>query len=164
MVGELLYILAGTSRAERILELGTATGYSAIFLARSFASDRGRLVTIDHDPDMAVRAETNFQRAGLDGQIDIIIGDVQEKLSEMNEFFDFIFLDIDKEHYAAVLPDCHRLLEPGGLLIADNTGFKDADPFNRLIFKSSEWKSVNFFAYLPFHSPEKDGLCLAMRL
>ncbi len=164
VVGELLYILARVTQARRILELGTATGYSTIFLARAFASPRGRLVTIDNDPDMAARAKINFHRAGLDQQIDMVVGDSQEKLSEMDEYFDLVFLDIDKEHYAAVLPHCRRLLKKGGLLIADNVGFKEADPFNRLISKSSEWRSVNLFAYLPLHSPEKDGLCLALRL
>jgi len=164
IVGELLHILASVTQARRILELGTATGYSTIFLARAFASTRGRLVTIDNDPDMAARAKINFHRAGLDQQIDILVGDSQEKLSEIDKSFDLVFLDIDKEYYASVLPHCHRLLKKGGLLIADNVGFKDADPFNRLISRSSEWRSVNLFAFLPFHSPEKDGLCLALRL
>ena len=163
IVGELLHILARATQAERILELGTATGYSTIFLARAFASARGRLVTIDNDPDMAARAEINFRRAGLDQQIDMIVGDAQEKLSQMNKSFDFIFLDIEKEHYALVLPHCGRLIKQGGLLIADNVRFKDADSFNRLISRSSEWRSVNLFAYLPLHSPERDGLCLALR-
>lgn len=164
IVGELLHILASVTQARRILELGTATGYSTIFLARAFASTQGRLVTIDNDPDMAARAKINFHRAGLDQQIDILVGDSQEKLSEMDKSFDLVFLDIDKEYYASVLPHCRRLLKKGGLLIADNVGFKDADPFNRLISRSSEWRSVNLFAYLPLHSPEKDGLCLALRL
>lgn len=163
-VGELLHILARATQAGRILELGTATGYSTIYLARSFTSDSGRLVTIDNDPDMADRAIKNFQKAGLYHQIDVIVGDAQEKLTAMDGVFDFIFLDIDKEYYAAILKNCHRLLKQGGLLVADNVGFKDADPFNRLIYESSEWKSVSLFTYLPFHSPEKDGLCLAVRL
>lgn len=164
IVGELLHILARVTQARRILELGTATGYSTIFLARAFTSTRGRLVTIDKDPDMAAKAKINFHRAGLDQQIDIVVGDSQEKLSKMDKSFDLVFLDIDKEYYVSVLPHCRRLLKKGGLLIADNVGFKDADPFNRLISKSSEWRSVNLFAYLPLHSPEKDGLCLASRL
>lgn len=162
-VGKLLHILAKVTQAERILELGTATGYSTIFLARAFTPGSGRLVTIENDPDMAARAIKNFQKAGLDQRIDIIVGDAQEKLTEMDGVFDFIFLDIDKEYYAVILKNCRRLLKLGGLLVADNVGFKDADPFNRLIYESSEWKSVSLFAYLPFHSPEKDGLCLAMR-
>ena len=163
IVGELLYILARATQAQRILELGTATGYSTIFLARAFASPRGRLVTIDNDPDMAARAETNFRRAKLDRQIDIIVGDAHKILSRINTSFDFIFLDIEKEHYASVLPQCGRVMRPEGLLVADNVRFKDADSFNHLISRSSEWRSVTLFAYLPLHSPEKDGLCLALR-
>lgn len=162
-VGELLHILAKATQAERILELGTATGYSTIYLARALRSDGGRLLTIESDSDMAARAVVNVQMAGLDQLIDIVVGDAQDKLAELTGVFDFAFLDIDKEYYAPVLKECHRLLKPGGLLVADNVGFKDADPFNRLIYESSAWQSVSLFSYLPFHSPEKDGLCLAMR-
>ncbi len=164
VVGELLHILAKATQAQRILELGTATGYSTIFLARAFSSTSGRLVTIDNNAAMAARAASNFHRAGLERQIDIIIGDAQEKLAEIKEAFDFIFMDVDKEYYAKLLPLCEQRLKPGGLLVADNIGFKDADTFNRLISGSSQWRSVSLFAYLPFHSPEKDGLCLALRL
>ena len=164
IVGELLHILARATQSRRILELGTATGYSTIFLARAFEPTQGRLVTIDNDSDIAARTKINFHRAGLDQQIDMVVGDSQEKLFEMDESFDLVFLDIDKEDYAAVLPHCGRLLKKGGLLIADNVRFKNADPFNRLISESSKWRSVNLFAYLPLHSPEKDGLCLALRL
>lgn len=163
VVGELLHILARATQAQRILELGTATGYSTIFLARAFSSTSGRLVTIDNNAAMAARAASNFHRAGLEQQIDIIIGDAQEKLAELKETFDFIFMDVDKEYYAKLLPHCEQRLKPGGLLVADNIGFKDADTFNRLISGSSQWRSVSLFAYLPFHSPEKDGLCLALR-
>ncbi len=162
VVGELLHVLTKATQAERILELGTATGYSTIFLARALSSS-GRLVTVENDPDMAARAKANFEKAGLVRQIDIVVGEAEDKLAEMADVFDFIFLDIDKEYYAALLNHCHRLLKLGGLLVADNVGFRDADPFNRLIYDSSKWRSVSLYAYLPFHSPEKDGLCLAVR-
>jgi hypothetical protein len=50
------------------------------------------------------------------------------------------------------------------LLVADNVGFEDADPFNTAIYGSEEFRSVSLFSFLPLHSPEKDGLCLALRL
>jgi predicted O-methyltransferase YrrM len=112
---------------------------------------------------MAARAKANFEKAGLVRQIDIVVGDAEDKLAEMTDVFDFIFLDIDKVYYEPALTHCHRLLKQGGLLVADNVGFKDADSFNRLIYESPGWQSVSIFAYLPFHSPERDGLCLAVR-
>ena len=164
LVGELLLILVRVSRSERILELGTATGYSAIFLAGAYEHPGGRLITIDNDPALAARAQENFSRAGLDRMIEVRVGGALEEMGKMTEPFDFIFMDIEKVDYDAALPHCRRLLKKDGLLVADNVGFKDADPFNRLIAGSSEWKCVNLFSFLPLHSPEHDGLCLALRL
>lgn len=162
VVGELLLILTRISGARRILELGTATGYSAIYLAGGLEHPQGRLVTIENNPEMAARARKNFQRAKLDSQIEIRVGSALEELEKMKTIYDLIFMDIDKVDYDRAVPHCRRLLKKNGLLLADNVAFKDADSFNRLIFEAPEWKSVSLLSFLPFHSPEKDGLCLAM--
>ena len=164
VVGELLFILARMIRAERILELGTATGYSAIFLAEAFETMEGQLITLENDPKMAARARENFMRAGFDDQINIRVGDAIEEMKNIVSPFDLIFMDIDKIEYDTALPYCRNLLRQNGLLIADNVGFEDADPFNTAIFSSREFRPVSLFSFLPLHSPEKDGLCLALRL
>lgn len=164
VVGELLFILARLIKAERILELGTATGYSAIFLAQAFENSRGQLLTIEIDPAMAVRARKNFHRAGFDQQIEIRVGDAIEEMKKIQTSFDLIFMDIDKVDYGRALPHCAYLLRRNGLLVADNVSFEDADTFNTAIFSSKEWRAVSLFSFLPLHSPEKDGLCLALRL
>jgi predicted O-methyltransferase YrrM len=84
-------------------------------------------------------------------------------MSTLKGSFDVIFMDIEKADYARALKDCHRLLRPGGLLVADNVAFPDADEFNRAVFKDPGWRPVSLFAFLPGHSPERDGLCLALR-
>jgi caffeoyl-CoA O-methyltransferase len=164
VVGELLFLLARATRAKRILELGTATGYSAINLARAIIDRAGRLVTLEMDHDMAERARANFQKAGVQHLIEVREGDALEEMSKLIEPFDVIFMDIDKEHYAPVLDQCRRLLRVGGLLLADNVAFKDADDFNRMIFDDPHWKSIHLFTFLPRHSPEWDGLCMAVRV
>jgi predicted O-methyltransferase YrrM len=164
VVGELLYILARTSAASAILELGTATGYSAIYLSRALDPDHGRLVTMESHPDMAERAKANIRRAGLESLVDVQIGDAVAALQQMEDSFDLIFLDIEKTDYQKILPDCRRLLRKGGLMVADNVGFEAAKPFNRSIFSSPDWTVVHLFTFLPAHSPENDGLCLALRL
>jgi predicted O-methyltransferase YrrM len=164
VVGELLFILARIIRAERILELGTATGYSAIYLAEAFENLNGQLVTLENDPAMAARARDNFIRAGVDDQIEIRLCDAIEEITTLSGTFDMIFMDIDKVDYDAVLPYCRDLLRQNGLLVADNVGFEDAKPFNTAIFNSGEFRPVSLFSFLPLHSPEKDGLCLALRL
>ncbi len=164
LVGELLYQLAAISGAQRILEIGTATGYSAIFLARALGSVHGHLVTIEKQPEMAEKAARNLRRAGLDQTVEIVIGDALEQLDQMETGCDMVFLDIEKKSYAGCLPHCRRLLRPGGLLVADNVCFVDAEDFNRSISRSSQWKALHLYSFLPGHSPEKDALCLALRL
>ncbi|OQX27700.1 MAG: hypothetical protein BWK80_03990 [Desulfobacteraceae bacterium IS3] len=164
LVGELLYILAAATKARRILELGTATGYSGIYLAKACEISDGKLVTLEKSPGLAKRAQVNFEKAGLAHRVEIRMGDASDEMKMMKDSFDFIFLDIDKEYYLGVLGECQRLLRKGGLLVADNVGFKDADAFNRAISERREWRSVKLLSFLPFHSPEKDGLCLALRV
>ncbi len=163
LVGELLYILARATGAVSILELGTATGYSGIYLARAAAENGGQLVTIEWSAQMAERARANFQKAGVSNVVDIMTGDAQAILETLRGPFDFAFLDVDKEFYVKVLPGLNAVMKKCGLLVADNVGFKDADAFNHAIAESSQWKCINLFAFLPGHSPEKDGLCIALR-
>jgi predicted O-methyltransferase YrrM len=164
VVGELLFILASAIKAQNILELGTATGYSAIYLARACEPVSGRVVTLELDPSKAARARQNFQKTGLGGRVDVRAADALTALSRLDDEFDLIFLDIGKQDYVKALPDCQRLLRKGGLLVADNVGFEDADKFNRTISVHPGWRSIALFSYLPLHSPEKDALCLALRL
>ena len=121
------------------------------------------MVTLESDPAMAARAAHNIARAGLSDRVEIVTGDATTCLAERDERFDFAFLDIDKLFYAPVLPHCRRLLRPGGLLVADNVAFEDAGPFNQAIMASDHWRAVSLFTFLPFHSPEHDGICLALR-
>lgn len=164
VVGELLFILAGAAGARRILELGTATGYSAIFLARACERNGGEVITLERDGKMAARAEANLRRAGFESVVEVRTGNAMEVLPGLEGEFDLIFIDIEKADYFRALPLCHRLLRPGGLLVADNVGFKDADPFNQAVSADPGWRSVHLFSYLPRHSPEHDGICLALRV
>ncbi len=164
VVGELLYILARATDAKQILELGTATGYSAIYLARACEASGGKVVTLERDEGMARRAQANFQEAGLAHRIEIRVGDALEEMVKIRGPFDFIFMDIDKEDYFSVMSHCERLLRPGGLLVADNVGFQGAADFNRAVADHPQWKFVQFLCLLPLHSPEQDGLCLALRI
>ena len=163
VVGELLFLLTRATGAMNILELGTATGYSAIHLARG-GQPNGRVVSLEWDEAMAARARANFARAGLSRQIEVRVGEALKLMAELSGPFDFIFMDIDKESYLPALPHCRRLLKQGGLLFTDNVGFAGADSFNREIFAAADWRTVNLLGFLPFHSPEQDGLSLALRI
>ncbi len=163
VVGELLYVLVRATRAKRILELGTATGYSTIFLARACRIFNGTVMTLENDRAMAARARENIQRAGLESNVEVRVVDALTAISTIKADFDFIFIDIEKEDYIRALPHIERSLKKGGLLVADNVGFKDADAFNQTIAENPAWRPVSLFAFLPLHSPEHDGLCIALK-
>ena len=164
VVGEMLYVLARATGASRILELGTASGYSAIFLAEACAVTGGRLTAMELDEVMAQRATMNLANAGLAQWAEVKCVNALEAIPQMEETFDFIFMDIEKADYLSMLPNCTRMVRTGGMLVVDNVGFADAAPFNRAINKNSSWRNASLYAFLPEHSPEKDGLCLAVRV
>ena len=164
VVGELLYILARSTGACHILELGTATGYSAIFLAEACAATGGQLTTLELDETMVQRATRNIKSAGLTQWAEVRCVNALEDIAQVEGTYDLIFMDIEKEDYLPMLPHCTRIIRKGGILIADNVGFADAEPFNRTIADDPSWRNVSLYAFLPEHSPEKDGLCFAVRI
>ena len=113
--GSLLHILARSVRAKRILELGTAIGYSGTWLARALA-DGGELVTVEHNPKTAALAKKNFEKTGVSSKVRIVVGTAEEALREAKGPFDFIFND----GYPAVLEPCIERVRAGGLLVTDN--------------------------------------------
>jgi len=117
--GSLLHILARSVRAKRILELGTAIGYSGTWLARALA-DSGELTTVEHDPKTAALAQKNFEKTGVTPKVRILVGAADQILRDLKGPFDFIFNDIDKAGYPAVLEPCIERLRIGGLLVTDN--------------------------------------------
>ena len=103
VVGELLFVLTRATGAKTILELGTATGYSGIFLGRACAQIPGRVISLELDDAMANRARGNLARAGLTEVVEVRVGEALKLMAEMSETFDLIFLDIDKESYLPAL-------------------------------------------------------------
>jgi predicted O-methyltransferase YrrM len=163
-IGSLLFVLARLAGARRVLEFGTASGYSAIWLARGCGSDDARITTLEKNPEMAERARRNCDAAGVGARVDVRTGDAAAIAAELSGPFDLIFLDIEKKDYLRVLDTCARLIRPGGLLFADNTAFSDADPFNQAIAGDGRWQAACLHAFMPDHSPEHDGICFAVRI
>jgi predicted O-methyltransferase YrrM len=118
-VGALLRVLATSVQATRILEIGTAIGYSGIWLAGALPPG-GMLVTMEFDEERAREARANFARAGLSDRVSVVVGDAQLKLSKVSGPFDLIFQDGDKKLYSPLLDRLVALLRPGGLLVTDN--------------------------------------------
>src|SRR5262245_38860633 len=97
-VGALLRVLAITVNARRALEIGTAVGYSGIWIAGALPAD-GMLMTIEMNADRAREARSNFERAGVAGRVSVIVGDAQRMIAKVAGPFDLIFQDGDKKLY-----------------------------------------------------------------
>jgi len=118
--GTLLHLLTRLARATRALELGTAIGYSATWIARGLEPG-GELLTVERDAGTAGTAAENLARTGVADRVRILVGDAREILQDLKGPFDLVFNDIDKEGYPAVLPRIAERLRVGGLLVTDNT-------------------------------------------
>ena len=121
--GKLLHILAKAHNAQKILEIGTLAGYSTIWLGRALPTD-GKLITLEIDPKHAAVARANIARAGLDTQVEVMVGKAIESLPQLDTSgagpFDLVFIDADKVSTPDYLMWAMRLTKPGSLIIIDN--------------------------------------------
>ena len=115
----LLKFLLTWGRPMKILEVGTAIGFSALLMSE-YAPQGCHITTIEKYEKRIPLAKENFKKAGKEDKITLLEGDAVEILADMQETFDFIFMDAAKGQYIHFLPDILRLLEPGGLLVSDN--------------------------------------------
>lgn len=114
-----LKVLLQIKKPTKILEVGTAVGFSALLMAKYTPEDT-RIVTIEKYERRIPVAKANFQAAGMDHRITLLEGDALEILREMEDSFDFIFMDAAKGQYIHFYPEVMRLLAPEGILVSDN--------------------------------------------
>ncbi|MGA2875504.1 MAG: O-methyltransferase [Nitrososphaerales archaeon] len=174
LCGNILTMIATSCRAKYILEIGTATGYSGILLARVAQNNSGKLTTIEMDPDRIAIAKKSFSDAKVSDSVEILQGDAKEivpKIAEKQKGrFDVVFLDVgDKSIYVDLLEPCIDAIRVGGYLIADNTlrwghvavpsdNTKDANTmrrFNKLVYGDKR--------LLPALIPMRDGMTLCLK-
>ena len=123
--GALLRTLIHMKKPMKVLEVGTATGYSAIMMSECLPEGAG-LVTIENYEKRITAARENIRKAGMQDVITLIEGDALKVLPDLESGFDFIFMDAAKAQYINMLDDALRLLSPGGVLISDNV-LQDGD-------------------------------------
>jgi len=121
--GKFLEFMVDMKKPLRILELGTAIGFSSILMYEA-AGTEPEIVTIERDPNMIELAKINLKKFNLEQKIKIMEGDCLEILEKLDEPFDLIFMDAGKGHYNHFLPHCLRLLKDDGIIIADNVLFR----------------------------------------
>ena len=120
-----LKVFLAMKRPARILEGGTAVGFSAILMAE-YNPGACEIITIENYEKRIPIARENFKRAGKESVITLLTGDAKEVLPTIEEPFDFIFMDAAKGQYIHFLPEVLRLLKSGGTLISDNV-LQDGD-------------------------------------
>ena len=134
LVGRFLAALVAFGRPQRILEVGTFTGYSALSMAEALPPD-GRIVTLELSPEHAALAQRHIDASPFADRIEIRVGAAAETLRTLAGPFDLVFIDADKQGYVTYYEAALPLLAPGGLLVADNVLWNglvlDAEPDER---------------------------------
>ena len=115
--------MTSMKKPKRILELGTAVGFSSILMYEASGVEP-EIITIERDEKMIELATMNLEKFNLSDKIKIEQGDCLEVLEKLEEPFDLIFMDAGKGHYNHFLPHCLRLLKEDGIIIADNVLFR----------------------------------------
>ena len=118
--GQFLFSLVAPQTACEVLELGGSRGYSSIWLGAGARYLGGRVVSVERDPEAAERWRENVAEAGLEDWVELVEGDALELLAEIEDVFDVVFLDAEKEDYERLFGLARRRVEPGGLVVADN--------------------------------------------
>ena len=126
--GRLLRMLAETMRAKNVVEIGTSTGYSAIWFGMALQKTGGKLVTYEIDERRASLARENFKQAGVEEQVTLVMGDAHETVKKFDGMIDILFLDADKEGYIDYLEKLLPKIRPGGLILAHNITPRQSDP------------------------------------
>ena len=169
-VARLLTLLVQVSGATRIFEMGSAIGYSTIWLARA-AGPKAKVFYTDGDGENARRAQEHFRKASVAKRIKVQVGNALELVKTTPGKFDFIFNDIDKNQYPDALRAALPKLKRGGLFVTDNTLWsgkavrpaaaddrdtRGVQEFNRLVYASTE--------LFPVLIPLRDGVTVCQKL
>jgi len=125
--GRFLRVLVGAIGARQVLEIGAASGYSAIWIGMGLRETGGKLVTIEYDPVRAKEAAANVQRAGLSDIVQVIAGDAFKEVPKVQGQFDLVFLDAWKPDYKKFFEMVFPRVTPGGLFLAHNVINKKND-------------------------------------
>jgi caffeoyl-CoA O-methyltransferase len=118
--GRFLRVMIASNRSRRALEIGGASGYSAIWMGLALRETGGRLVTIEYDPERAKELVANIDRAGLSDVVEVVSGDAFARIPQLKGTFDFVFLDAWKRDYKRFFDLVYPRLDKGGLFVAHN--------------------------------------------
>jgi predicted O-methyltransferase YrrM len=118
--GQFLFALVAPQLDCEVLEVGGSRGYSTIWLAAGVRSLGGRVLSLEHDPAKVEAWRANIAEAGLEEWAELVEGDAAETIPGIDDVFDVVFLDAEKEDYEQLFQAAREKLEPGALVVADN--------------------------------------------
>lgn len=150
-----LEFMVSMKRPKKILELGTAIGYSSILMYLA-SNCEPHITTIERDENMISVAEQNISNYDFNDNIQVIKGDCLEVLEKLQEEYDLIFMDAGKGHYNHFLPHCLRLLKEDGIIIADNVLFRGMVASNDLVKRRKITIVKRMRTYLEMVSSDKN--------
>ncbi len=158
---QLLKTLVRMKKPSRILEVGCAIGYSSILMA---SESNANITTIECDEEMVRTARENIKKAGMEDRIYVIEKDAKAYFETLSGKYDMIFLDGPKAHYIYMLNDCIRLLNDGGILVADNVLYKGmtADEEHVVKRKITIVKRLKHFIAAQMQRPELQAVLLPL--
>jgi predicted O-methyltransferase YrrM len=128
--GQFLFALVSPQADCEVLEIGGSRGYSAVWLGAGVRALGGRVLSLENDPAKAEAWQRNVGEAGLDDWVELVEGDAFETLERLDDVFDVVFLDAEKDDYERLFALARGKLEPGGLVVADNV-LSHPDPLAR---------------------------------
>ena len=156
--GRFLRLMVATSGAKRALEIGGASGYSAIWIGMGLRATGGRLVTIEYDAVRAKELTDNIRRAGLSDVVQVVAGDAFQQIPKITGTFDFVFLDAWKKDYKRFFDAVYPRLDTRGLFIAHNVVNKrnEMEDFLAAVHKHpSLWTTIV--------SPSGEGMSVSLK-
>lgn len=171
-VGQLLKVLLKSRKPQNILEVGTAIGYSALVMAE-VTSEQCHITTIERRADMVELAQVNINNTPYASRIKILEGEAIEILPNLEEKYDFIFLDAAKGQYLEFFNYCIEFLKPGGMIVSDNVLFKGMVATDALVIRRKKTIVKRLRAFLEYINnlegytscvmPLGDGVALTYR-
>src|SRR3954447_8501255 len=156
--GRFLRLMVGTKKVQRALEIGGASGYSAIWIGMGLRDTGGRLVTIEYDPVRAKELADNIKRAGLSDIVQVVAGDAFQQIPKVPGTFDFVFLDAWKKDYKRFFDMVFPRLDKGGLFLAHNVVNKKSkmgDFLDAIQKQPSVWTTIV--------SPSGEGMSVTLK-
>ena len=156
--GRFLRLMVASTRAKHVLEIGGASGYSAIWIGLGLRETGGRLVTIEYDPVRAKELAENVKRAGLSDVVQVIAGDAFQQIPKVPGTFDFVFLDAWKKDYKRFFDMVYPRLDKGGLFLAHNVVNKRSemgDFLDAIQKQPSVWTTIV--------SPSGEGMSVTLK-